>query len=112
MCVDQWFPFLKMGYPSNRTTPGGNLEVEKKILIAATSVLLPAVAQAQTINAQPGPYVTLGGGAAWQIGNTPNASTSTGWAAGGAAGYDFVGPRLELNAGYGQIPTSANIPGT
>ncbi len=39
-------------------------------------------------------------------------NTWTGWSAGGKVGYDFVGPRLELEAGYGQIPTSANIPGT
>jgi opacity protein-like surface antigen len=73
---------------------------------------LPLASQAQTINAQPGFYVSAEGGAAWEIGSTPNASTWTGWAAGGAAGYDFVGPRFELNVGYGQIPTSANIPGT
>ena len=31
---------------------------------------------------------------------------------GGKAGYDFVGPRAELEVGYGQISTNANIPGT
>ena len=39
-------------------------------------------------------------------------STWTGWAIGGRAGYDFVGPRAELEVGYGQIGTNANIPGT
>src|SRR5206468_3697452 len=48
----------------------------------------------------------------WSIGSNPNASTGTGWAAGGKLGYDFVGPRIELEGGYGQLPTSANIPGT
>ena len=81
--------------------------------IAAVAILgFPIVAQAQSINPQPGFYVGAGGGAAWEIGSTPNASTSTGWAVGGMAGYDFVGPRAELNVGYGQIPTSANIPGS
>jgi opacity protein-like surface antigen len=80
--------------------------------MSMAALALPVVARGQTINAQPGFYVSAGGGAAWEIGSTPNASTSTGWAVGGAGGYDFVGPRLELNVGYGQIPTSANIPGT
>jgi len=82
------------------------------LVVAAVGSLCSFAADAQTINAQPGFYIGAGGGAAWEIGNTPQASTSTGWAVGGIAGYDFVGPRVELNVGYGQIPTSANIPGT
>ena len=80
----------------------------RKALAAAAAVAAPFAVQAQEINAQPGIYVGAGGGAAWQIGSAPNASTWTGWAVGGMAGYDFVGPRVELNVGYGQIPTSAN----
>jgi len=75
-------------------------------------VLAPAAVQAQSINAQEGFYIGAGGGAAWFIGSTSNVDTWTGWAVGGKAGYDFVGPRLELEVGYGQIPTSANIPGS
>jgi OOP family OmpA-OmpF porin len=30
----------------------------------------------------------------------------------GHIGYDFVGPRVELEVGYGQLPTNVNIPGT
>ena len=75
-------------------------------------LLLPNVAGAQAINAQEGFYIGAGGGAAWFIGSNPNAQSWTGWSVGGKAGYDFVGPRLELEAGYGQIPTTANIPGT
>jgi outer membrane protein OmpA-like peptidoglycan-associated protein len=82
------------------------------MLSAAAFVTLPFAVQAQEINAQPGIYIGAGGGAAWQIGSAPNASTWTGWAVGGMVGYDFVGPRVELNVGYGQIPTSANIPGS
>jgi OOP family OmpA-OmpF porin len=85
----------------------------KKLIAAAAFVALaPAAVQAQSINAQEGFYIGAGGGAAWFIGSDSNASTWTGWSVGGKAGYDFVGPRLELEVGYGQIPTSANIPGT
>ncbi len=84
----------------------------KKMFAAALVFLAPASLQAQTINAQEGFYIGAGGGAAWFIGSNPNAQSWTGWAVGGKAGYDFVGPRLELEAGYGQIPVSANIPGT
>jgi OmpA-OmpF porin, OOP family len=85
-----------------------------KVLLTAAAALsaLPFAVQAQSINAQPGVYIGAGGGAAWSIGSSNQASTWTGWAVGGKVGYDFVGPRIELEGGYGQIPTSANIPGT
>ena len=86
--------------------------MKKLIVAAAFMALAPAAVQAQSINAQEGFYIGAGGGAAWFIGSTSNVNTWTGWAVGGKAGYDFVGPRLELEVGYGQIPTSANIPGT
>ena len=86
--------------------------MKKLIVAAAFMALAPAAVQAQSINAQEGFYIGAGGGAAWFIGSTANVNTWTGWAVGGKAGYDFVGPRLELEVGYGQIPTSANIPGT
>ena len=82
------------------------------LALLSLGMLLPNVAGAQTINAQEGFYIGAGGGAAWFIGSNSNAQTWTGWAVGGKAGYDFVGPRVELEASYGQIPTSANIPGT
>jgi OOP family OmpA-OmpF porin len=82
------------------------------LALLGLGMLLPTVAGAQAINAQEGFYIGAGGGAAWFIGSNPNTTTSTGWSAGGKVGYDFVGPRLELEAGYGEIPTSANIPGT
>jgi len=83
----------------------------KVFLAAASLAALPVAAQAQ-INAQPGIYVGAGGGLAWGIGSNSNASTSTGFAFGGQVGYDFVGPRVELEVGYGQLPTNVNIPGT
>lgn len=84
----------------------------KALLSAAAILALPVVAQAQGTNPFPGVYVGMGGGAAWSIGSNRNASTSTGFSIGAKAGYDFVGPRAELEVGYGSIPTSANIPGT
>jgi OOP family OmpA-OmpF porin len=85
----------------------------KKLVLAGAIALLPFASQAQTINAQQGFYIGAGGGLGWSIGTPPpGVSTSTGWAVGGKMGYDFVGPRIELEGAYGQIPTSANIPGT
>src|SRR6266545_248138 len=86
----------------------------KKLFVAGLVALAPIAAQAQTEGFTPfqGFYVGFGGGADWAIGSKAGVSTWTGWSAGGKAGYDFVGPRVELEVGYGQIPTSANIPGT
>ena len=82
------------------------------LALLGLSMMMPGVAGAQTINAQEGFYIGAGGGAAWFIGSNSNTNTWTGWAVGGKVGYDFVGPRLELEGSYGQIPVSANIPGT
>jgi OmpA-OmpF porin, OOP family len=84
----------------------------KSMLSAAAVLAVPAIAQAQAINPFQGFYVGFGGGADWAIGSNPNASTWTGFAVGGKAGYDFIGPRAELEVGYGALPTTANIPGT
>lgn len=90
----------------------------KKILLAAVALAaLPFAAHAQN---QAGFYVGARGGADWLL-NTPvningiatvtgfgtgpfnstdNASFNTGWVAGGFIGYDFVGPRVEVEALY------------
>ena len=94
-----------------RMSAGGFMK-KAGLALLGLGLLLPSVAGAQAINAQEGFYIGAGGGAAWFIGSNANGSTWTGWSAGGKVGYDFVGPRLELEAGYGQIPTSVNIPGT
>ena len=85
--------------------------MKKFFAAAAFMALTPAAVQAQSINAQEGFYIGAGGGAAWFIGSTAGVATSTGWAVGGKAGYDFVGPRLELEVGYGEIPFSAPAAG-
>jgi outer membrane protein OmpA-like peptidoglycan-associated protein len=85
--------------------------MKKICLVAALSAVLPFAVNAQEINAQPGFYIGAGGGLDWLIG-TNNSSTGVGWSAGGTIGYDFVGPRVSLDVGYGQVPLSINIPGT
>jgi len=65
----------------------------------------------------PGFYVGAGGGASWLLGTTtsPNGTSitsTTGWAVGGMAGYDFVGPRAELQVGYSQAYPNISIPNT
>src|SRR5579872_117402 len=86
--------------------------MHKKVLLVGVAVALaPVASQAQEINAYPGFYIGAGGGITTPL-SSPNSSTGVGWVAGGKVGYDFVGPRIDLDVGYGQIPTSINIPGT
>src|SRR5579883_376926 len=65
---------------------------------AAALFLLPIAAQAQQ-QAVPGFYIGAEGGLNWLLNNGGN-SYDTGWAVGGKAGYDFVGPRVELEGMY------------
>ena len=82
----------------------------KKLLLATTAALmaLPVMAQAQS---QPNPGIYIGGegGLNWMFNTTANVPgfggavniyPATGWAAGGMIGYDFVGPRVELEGIY------------
>jgi outer membrane protein OmpA-like peptidoglycan-associated protein len=71
---------------------------------------MPLVTHAQEINAQPGFYVGAGGGIVVPLSGANSAGI--GWAAGGTVGYDFVGPRVALDVGYGQTPVNFSIPGT
>jgi outer membrane protein OmpA-like peptidoglycan-associated protein len=88
--------------------------IRKAIAAAAVLVALPVVSQAQTLQ-YPGFYVGAIGGVSWMFNNsfnlsaavpgafasgTANANWNTGWAAGGMVGYDFVGPRVELEGMY------------
>ena len=73
---------------------------------AAALVLFPLAAQAQSSWFQPAPtnpgfYIGAEGGANWLLNNN-NYNMNTGWAAGGVVGYDFVGPRFELEGIYRQ----------
>ena len=89
-----------------------------KVFVAAvTLAALTGTAQAQdfglqpnTVNVQPGLYVGAGGGITTPLSGANNAGV--GWVVGGKVGYDFVGPRVDLDVGYGQMPPNVNIPGT
>ncbi|HSI00710.1 MAG TPA: OmpA family protein [Reyranella sp.] len=86
--------------------------IRRVLAVASALAGLSAAAHAQEINAQPGFYVGAGGGLAWTL-NGGNTGAGTGWAVGGKVGYDFVGPRIDIDVGYGQIPLSnLNLPGT
>ena len=72
----------------------------KKAILAAVAVLvLPAAVQAQSMftpgQSNPGFYIGAEGGGNWLM-NSNNYNMDIGYAVGGVMGYDFVGPRVEL----------------
>ena len=87
--------------------------MKKSLFAAAALIALPMAAQAQS--PAPGFYIGAEGGLNWLLNTNVTAVTSTsggalntvqvtpqtGWMAGGVIGYDFVGPRVELE-GCGQ----------
>jgi len=101
----------------------------KKALIAAAAVaVLPGLAQAQTEVAQtqevaqasmaaspnPGVYFGVEGGLNWLFNTTilgQGVSPNTGWAAGAKIGYDFIGPRVELEGIYRENTYGNFFPG-
>ena len=95
--------------------------MKKALMAAAALVALPAMAQAQSPS--PGVYIGAEGGVNWLLNfnaspNNPalppvvSVQPQTGWAAGGVIGYDFVGPRVELEGVYRNNQTNIGIPGT
>jgi OOP family OmpA-OmpF porin len=99
--------------------------IRKILATTAVLVALPIVSQAQTLQ-YPGFYIGAIGGVNWQLNNsftttvsTPfgaasantNANWNTGWAAGGMIGYDFVGPRVELEGMYRDNTGTLTLPG-
>jgi OOP family OmpA-OmpF porin len=85
--------------------------MKKALLAAAAFVALPVMAQAQT--AAPGFYVGAEGGLNWLLNTTilsAGVTPQTGWAAGGVIGYDFVGPRVELEGIYRQNQVNISAP--
>ena len=87
--------------------------MNKKALLAAVAIVaLPAVANAQSMwgsgTSYPGVYIGAEGGLNWLLNNN-SYSMNTGWAAGGKVGYDFVGPRVELEALYHSNTGSGNV---
>jgi outer membrane protein OmpA-like peptidoglycan-associated protein len=95
--------------------------MKKALMAAAALVALPVMAQAQSPS--PGVYIGAEGGVNWLLNfnaspNNPalppviSVSPNTGWMAGGVIGYDFVGPRVELEGIYRNNTTNVGIPGT
>ena len=80
--------------------------------IAAGFCATPVLAQTDTYVPYEGFYIGGGGGATWALGSNPGVSTGTGWVAGGKLGYDFIGPRVDLEVGYGRIPNNVFFPGS
>ena len=85
--------------------------MKRLAILAAGLSALPLVTQAQEINAQPGFYIGAGGGLVVPL-SSSTAGGNVGWTVGGQVGYDFVGPRISLDVGYGQLPLNFNLPGT
>jgi outer membrane protein OmpA-like peptidoglycan-associated protein len=86
------------------------MTVKRLAIVLVGLATLPAAAHAQEINAQPGFYLGASGGMAIPLSSTSGGGV--GWAAIGTVGYDFVGPRVALDVGYGQLPLNFSIPGT
>jgi outer membrane protein OmpA-like peptidoglycan-associated protein len=100
----------------------------KKILLATAAALtLPFAAQAQSL--QPGGfYIGAEGGINWLLNTSSTATvsvpgvgfgqfgtqinTNLGWQAGGMIGYDFIGPRVELEGRFIQNTATITVPGT
>ena len=94
--------------------------MKKALLAAAALVALPVMAQAQAPS--PGVYIGAEGGVNWLLNFTANTglaavptvsvTPNTGWAVGGVIGYDFVGPRVELEGVYRNNQLNVGVPGT
>jgi outer membrane protein OmpA-like peptidoglycan-associated protein len=100
--------------------------MKKALLTAAALIALPMATQAQSL--QPGGfYIGAEGGLNWLLSNsfnttvtvpgvgsasaTTNGSYNTGWLAGGMIGYDFIGPRVELEGVYRANTGTLTVPG-
>ncbi|HLG45614.1 MAG TPA: OmpA family protein [Reyranella sp.] len=92
--------------------------MKRSLAVAALAAALPLGAQAQSVQ---GVYVGVEGGLNWMFNNSfttnigipallgnatigapTTTSFNTGWAVGGVVGYDFVGPRVELEGLFHQ----------
>lgn len=82
------------------------------LLLVAAIVGAPLAASAQTktaSNRSPGFYTGIESGLNWLL-NNGNNSYNTGYAIGGVAGYDFLGPRVELEVMYRNNAGTAATP--
>jgi len=77
---------------------------KQALLAAAAMLVLPTAAHSQSMfdssnPTYPGVYIGVQGGLNWLL-NNQSYVMDTGWALGGKVGYDFVGPRVELEGMY------------
>jgi OOP family OmpA-OmpF porin len=90
--------------------------MKKALYVAGALVLLPSIGHAQEFAPLPGFYIGAGVGGAWFLNNSTNIggsfATTTGLLADLVAGYDFVGPRVEVELGFGFIPFNATLANT
>jgi OmpA-OmpF porin, OOP family len=90
--------------------------MKKALFVAGALVALPSMGHAQEFAPLPGFYIGAGAGAVWYLSSTTSIggsfTSTTGFLADVVAGYDFVGPRVELEVGFGFIPFTANLAGT
>ena len=92
--------------------------MKNALLGAAALAVLPLAANAQSMftpgTSFPGFYVGAEGGLNWLLNSNSN-TYNTGFAVGGKVGYDFVGPRIELeglyrnNQGSGFVPFGTGV---
>jgi OOP family OmpA-OmpF porin len=86
----------------------------KSCLAAAVIAALPAMAHAQSwfdtsaMPTYPGFYIGAEGALNWLL-NNGSYQMNTGYAVGGKVGYDFVGPRVEIEALYHANHGTANV---
>src|SRR5712672_1627167 len=94
----------------------GGTPMKRALYVAGALVLLPSIGHAQEFAPLPGFYIGAGVGGAWYLNSTTTVggtfSGTTGMLADVVAGYDFVGPRVELEVGFGFIPFTANLANT
>ena len=86
--------------------------MKKALIAAAALVALPVMAQAQTPSS--GFYIGAEGGLNWLLNTTimgNGVNPQTGFAASGKIGYDFVGPRVEIQGIYGENIHNVGFPG-
>ncbi len=98
---------------SKKPCLGRNHAMKAALPVAgALLALAPIAALAQQAGSSlqsPGFYVGLESGLNWLL-NSGGNSQQTGYAVGGVAGYDFLGPRVELEVMYRNNPGSGPSP--
>ena len=87
--------------------------MKKSIFVAMALAAMPSVVHAaDDFVPFEGFYIGAGGGLVFPPASNPGVTTYTGWLAGGKIGYDFLGPRVDLEVGYGRIGNNVFFPGS